>query len=63
MKPVLSALVHDESIDAQRPPPAGQGAKVDGRAVDVQAQDSAVDLIGQPAPLGLKRKRETFRTP
>ena len=30
----------------------GQGAEVDGRAVDVQAQHGAVDLIGQLAPLG-----------
>lgn len=46
------ALVHHEGVDVQRQVAAGQGAKVDGRAIDVQAEHGAVDLVGQFAPCG-----------
>lgn len=46
------ALVHDEGVDVQRQVASGQGAEVDGRAVDVQPQHGTVELVCQNAPFG-----------
>jgi len=48
------ALIHDEGVDVERQVSALQSTKVYGRTVDVQAQDGAVEPIGQFAPLAAK---------
>ena len=45
------ALIHDEGVDVQWQVAAGQGAEVDRCTIDVQAQQGAVDRVGQFAPL------------